>query len=515
MLCSYVVLYYKIQIEISIFKQTLNILCHFNILHCIVHWFYLILTDDEGETDAKLEAKSETDRNRSEDFTKNDDIEGIHLENDDTKEIKEHNCPDEKLFATCAEEKNSNGTSEKENVGTVELDLPLATKTHEINDHEKGQEMNVVLPVDKKISPGEYVSLKSTPESKTEKEGITEYLKFEQESPEPFVKVDSKMLDLEVSGVDNQRDPESIKGGMNTLSGVDAGKETGNEISEKCLTNATNCIEDKVADDVIKEDTNKTMVNTGECETDAGKTTVKETTNTDVEPKVETDETAGEAPVRDDGSNSGKDSSNDSPSRTIVVATIEFPPVSQEHDLCEMKDSPSSEKCQDTSGDSLCNNAEYDSINMDEERTVSIENPNYCATCQVENKSPTDKVDDLHSKDHVDVNGENTDISITVTSDSAEAKKSSNASARSASMEELTVHSSHVYEEIEKKKPIIYRRFSDKSENRKVICTNPDPEGKKVKKKKSRSSSFSEFFRNPTKYKMPAWRNKKSKGMQY
>lgn len=203
---------------------------------------------------------------------------------------------------------------------------------------------------------------------------------------------------------------------------------------------------------------------------------------------------------------------NASRNHITVEATIETPPVSSELDLCEMRYPETTEKCQEIGGDPLCNDAEYDSIDMEDERTVAIENPNYCDTCQAEYKSPLDKVDDLHSEVQVDVSGNNTHNSMTLPSIPSSAEERKSSSARSASMEELTVHSSHIYEEIEKKRPIIYRRFSDKTENKKVICTSPDPEGKKVKKKKSRSSSFSEFFRNPTKYKMPVWRNKKSKG---
>jgi hypothetical protein len=209
-----------------------------------------------------------------------------------------------------------------------------------------------------------------------------------------------------------------------------------------------------------------------------------------------------------------QDLPNASRNHITVEATIETPPVSDEIDLCETKDpdTDTTEKCQESGGDLLRNDAEYDSIDMEGERTVAIENPNYSATCQAEYKPPLDSVDDLHSKVHVDVNGEDTHNSQTLPSIPSSVEERKSSSARSASMEELTVHSSHIYEEIEKKRPIIYRRFSDKTDNKKVICTSPDPDGKKIKKKKSRSSSFSEFFRNPTKYKLPGLRNKKSKG---
>lgn len=83
------------------------------------------------------------------------------------------------------------------------------------------------------------------------------------------------------------------------------------------------------------------------------------------------------------------------------------------------------------------------------------------------------------------------------------------------SMEEFMVYFSYIYEEIEKKKLVIYWRFLDKLENRKVICMSLDFDGKKLKKKKFRSSFFLEFFRNFIKYKMLVWRNKKFKGVFY
>lgn len=406
--------------------------------------------------------------------------------------------------------------------------------------------INGVSQVDRKLSPGEYVSLKNGPENQATAEVVTEYLKFEQDFVESSTNVESTEKGFNVDQTKSQieNDEENLsaceKSGADVLKGTNSvenavdgirceedknldktekEEEVKVEYESKNVLTANN---DAANESVTSNDGNETREKISQEDVESGKGDISESSEkkTDKNEHIIPTQNNGletEAGNEASGCDSVGGSSEPCPSepanRVTVVATIETRPVSKETDL---RDSVSPEMCQDTDGDSLRNNAEYDSINMGEERTVAIENPSYCSTCQVKNKSPSDTVDDLHSQAHIDVSGESTDDSKTIiTAESSEVRKSSSAAARSASMEELTVHSSHIYEEIEKKKPVIYRRFSDKSENRKVICTSPDPDGKKLKKKKSRSSSFSEFFRNPTKYKMPAWRNKKSKGAFY
>lgn len=405
--------------------------------------------------------------------------------------------------------------------------------------------INGVLQADSKLSPGEYVSLKNGQENRVIAEEMTDYLKFEQDCVESSTNVESTEKGLNVDQTKGQIDNDEENLSACEKSAADVLKGTN---SVENAVDGIRCEEDKILDktekkeelkvenesknvltvnndaaneSVTSNDGNETREKISQEDVDSGKGEISEISekktdkNEHIIPTqnngLET-EAGNEAPGCDSVGGSSEPCPSEPSNRVTVVATIETRPVSKETDL---RDSVSPEMCYDTDGDSLRNNAEYDSINMGEERTVAIENPNYCSTCQVENKSPSDTVDDLHSQAHIDVNGESTNDSKTITAESNEVRKSSSAAARSASMEELTVHSSHIYEEIEKKKPVIYRRFSDKSENRKVICTSPDPDGKKLKKKKSRSSSFSEFFRNPTKYKMPAWRNKKAKGAFY
>ncbi|XP_052709687.1 uncharacterized protein LOC128184291 isoform X2 [Crassostrea angulata] len=401
--------------------------------------------------------------------------------------------------------------------------------------------INGVSQADSKLSPGEYVSLKNGQENQVIAEEMTDYLKFEQDCVVSSPNVESTEKGLNVdqtkSQIDNDEENLSacekfvadvLKGTNSVENAVDDIRCEEDKILDKTekkeelkveneSKNVLTVNNDAANESVSSNDGNETREKISQEDVDSGKGDISESSekktdkNEHIVPTqnngLET-EAGNEAPGCD--SVGGSEPCPSEPSnRVTVVATIETLPVSKDTDL---RDSVSPEMCQDTDGDSLRNNAEYDSINMGEERTVAIENPNYCSTCQVKNKSPSDTVDDLHSQAQIDVSGESTDGSKTIiTAESSEVRKSSSAAARSASMEELTVHSSHIYEEIEKKKPVIYRRFSDKSENRKVICTSPDPDGKKLKKKKSRSSSFSEFFRNPTKYKMPAWRNKKSK----
>uniref|UniRef100_A0A8W8JDA3 Uncharacterized protein n=1 Tax=Magallana gigas TaxID=29159 RepID=A0A8W8JDA3_MAGGI len=401
--------------------------------------------------------------------------------------------------------------------------------------------LNGVSQVNSKLSPGEYVSLQNAPENQAIAEEVTDYMKFEQDCVESSPNMESTEKGLNVDQTKSQNDNYEENFSSSEKSTADELKGTN---SVENAVDGIRCEEDKILDKTEKEeevkvenesknvftvnndaanesgtsnDGNETKKKISQEDVESGKGEISEISekktdeNEHIVPTqnngLET-EAGNEAPGCDSVGGSSEPCPSEPSNRVTVVATIETLPVSKDTDL---RDSVSPEMCQDTDGDSLCNNAEYDSINMGEERTVAIENPNYCSTCQVENKSPSDTVDDLHSQAHIDVNGESTNDSKTITAESNEVRKSSSAAARSASMEELTVHSSHIYEEIEKKKPVIYRRFSDKSENRKVICTSPDPDGKKLKKKKSRSSSFSEFFRNPTKYKMPAWRNKKSK----
>lgn len=406
--------------------------------------------------------------------------------------------------------------------------------------------INGVSQVNSKLSPGEYVSLQNAPENQAIAEEVTDYMKFEQDCVESSPNMESTEKGLNVDQTKSQNDNYEENFSSSEKSTADELKGTN---SVENAVDGIRCEEDKILDKTEKEeevkvenesknvftvnndaanesgtsnDGNETKKKISQEDVESGKGEISEISekktdeNEHIVPTqnngLET-EAGNEAPGCDSVGGSSEPCPSEPSNRVTVVATIETLPVSKDTDL---RDSVSPEMCQDTDGDSLCNNAEYDSINMGEERTVAIENPNYCSTCQVKNKSPSDTVDDLHSQAHIDVSGESTDDSKTIiTAESSEVRKSSSAAARSASMEELTVHSSHIYEEIEKKKPVIYRRFSDKSENRKVICTSPDPDGKKLKKKKSRSSSFSEFFRNPTKYKMPAWRNKKSKGAFY
>lgn len=401
--------------------------------------------------------------------------------------------------------------------------------------------INGVLQADSKLSPGEYVSLTNGQENRVIAEEMTDYLKFEQDCVESSTNVESTEKGLNVDQTKSQND--NYEENFSSRE-----KSTADELKVENAVNGIRCEEDKILDKTEKEeevkvenesknvftvnndaanesgtsnDGNETKKKISQEDVESGKGEISEISEKKTDENEHTvptqnngleTEAGNEAPGCDSVGGSSEPCPSEPSNRVTVLATIETLPVSKDTDL---RDSVSPEMCQDTDGDSLRNNAEYDSINMGEERTVAIENPNYCSTCQVKNKSPSDTVDDLHSQAHIDVNGESTNDSKTITAESNEVRKSSSAAARSASMEELTVHSSHIYEEIEKKKPVIYRRFSDKSENRKVICTSPDPDGKKLKKKKSRSSSFSEFFRNPTKYKMPAWRNKKSKGAFY
>lgn len=405
--------------------------------------------------------------------------------------------------------------------------------------------INGVSQVNSKLSPGEYVSLQNAPENQAIAEEVTDYMKFEQDCVESSPKMESTEKGLNVDQTKSQNDNYEENFSSSEKSTADELKGTN---SVENAVDDIRCEEDKILDKTEKEeevkvenesknvftvnndaanesgtsnDGNETKKKISQELVESGKGEISEISEKKTDENEHTvptqnngleTEAGNEAPGCDSVGGSSETCPSEPSNRVTVVATIETLPVSKDTDL---RDSVSPEMCQDTDGDSLCNNAEYDSINMGEERTVAIENPNYCSTCQVENKSPSDTVDDLHSQAHIDVNGDSTNDSKTITAESNEVRKSSSAAARSASMEELTVHSSHIYEEIEKKKPVIYRRFSDKSENRKVICTSPDPDGKKLKKKKSRSSSFSEFFRNPTKYKMPAWRNKKSKGAFY
>lgn len=62
----------------------------------------------------------------------------------------------------------------------------------------------------------------------------------------------------------------------------------------------------------------------------------------------------------------------------IVVVIIEIFLVLKDIDLCDFV---LFEMCYDIDGDFLCNNVEYDSINLGEERIVVIENLNYCSIC--------------------------------------------------------------------------------------------------------------------------------------
>lgn len=405
--------------------------------------------------------------------------------------------------------------------------------------------INGVSQVNSKLSPGEYVSLQNAPENQAIAEEVTDYMKFEQDCVESSPNMESTEKGLNVDQTKSQNDNYEENFSSSEKSTADELKGTN---SVENAVDGIRCEEDKILDKTEKEeevkvenesknvftvnndaanesgtsnDGNETKKKISQELVESGKGEISEISEKKTDENEHTvptqnngleTEAGNEAPGCDSVGGSSEPCPSEPSNRVTVVATIETLPVSKDTDL---RDSVSPEMCQDTDGDSLCNNAEYDSINMGEERTVAIENPSYCSTCQVKNKSPSDTVDDLHSQAHIDVNGDSTNDSKTITAESNEVRKSSSAAARSASMEELTVHSSHIYEEIEKKKPVIYRRFSDKSENRKVICTSPDPDGKKLKKKKSRSSSFSEFFRNPTKYKMPAWRNKKSKGAFY
>lgn len=499
----------------------------------------MVLLDDEDDKDRKSKSNEvkvvskKTGDDVIANEIKNDAMEESSNSRRNEKEPEEENVADKQTVI--------NAGVTHANVETSREDEKFVVSEISVD---KNNVINGVSQVDSKLSPGEYVSLKHGPENQAIAEEVTEYLKFEQDCVElsPSVESTEKGLNVEQTKSQIDNDEENLsaceKSAADVLNGTNSAENAVDGIQ---------CEEDKILDKTEKEeevkvenesknvltanndahesetsnDGNETRENISQEDVDSGKGDVDDSSEkkTDKNEHViptqnnETEaEAVDEASGCDSVGGSSETCSSEPSNRVIVVATIETLPVSKDTDLL---DSVSPIMCQDTVGDSLCNNAEYDSINMGEERTVAIENPNYCSTCQVKNKSPSDTVDDLHSQAHIDVNGESTDDSKTITAESNEVRKSSSAAARSASMEELTVHSSHIYEEIEKKKPVIYRRFSDKSEDRKVICTSPDPDGKKLKKKKSRSSSFSEFFRNPTKYKMPAWRNKKSKGAFY
>lgn len=499
----------------------------------------MVLLDDEDDKDRKSKSNEvkvvskETGDDVIANEIKNDAMEESSNSRRNEKEPEVENVADKQTVL--------NAGVTHANVETSREDEKFVVSEISVD---KNNVINGVSQVDSKLSPGEYVSLKHGPENQAIAEEVTEYLKFEQDCVELSSNVESTEKGLNVeqtkSQIDNDEENLSAceKSAADVLNGTNSAENAVDGIQ---------CEEDKILDKTEKEeevkvenesknvltsnsdahesdtsnDGNETRENISQEDVDSGKGDVddsseKKTDKNEHRIPTQNNETEAEAGNEASGCDSvggsSETCSSEPSNRVIVVATIETLPVSKDTDLL---DSVSPIMCQDTVGDSLCNNAEYDSINMGEERTVAIENPNYCSTCQVKNKSPSDTVDDLHSQDHIDVNGESTDDSKTITAESNEVRKSSSAAARSASMEELTVHSSHIYEEIEKKKPVIYRRFSDKSEDRKVICTSPDPDGKKLKKKKSRSSSFSEFFRNPTKYKMPAWRNKKSKGAFY
>lgn len=500
----------------------------------------MILIDDEGEKDPKSKSNEVkvVSKETSDDVIANESQNDVKAESNNPR----RNENEKETEVECVADKQTvlNAEITLSNVKTSQEDEKFVVS--EISFDESNV-INGVSQVDSKLSPGEYVSLKHAPENQASADEATEYLKFEQDCVESSPNVESTEKGLNIDQIRSQidNDDENLSACGKSTADIPNGTN-----SVENAVDGIQCEEDKILDKTEKEeevkvekeskivltvnndaahesetsnDGNETHEKILQEDVDSGKGDISESSekktdkNEHIIPtqnnELESETDGNEASGCDSVGGSSEACPGESPNRVIVVATIETLPVSKDTDL---RDSVSPERCQDTDGDSLCNNAEYDSINMGEERTVAIENPNYCSTCQVKNKSPSDTVDDLHSQAHIDVNGESTDDSKTITAESNEVRKSSSAAARSASMEELTVHSSHIYEEIEKKKPVIYRRFSDKSENRKVICTSPDPDGKKLKKKKSRSSSFSEFFRNPTKYKMPAWRNKKSKG---
>ncbi|XP_062586356.1 uncharacterized protein LOC134247973 isoform X2 [Saccostrea cucullata] len=491
------------------------------------------LSDDENDPNAtpkKSKDSGEITETATEVVEKHPDEDRV--EETPTVNVDEVEKPEKDSEENNAETNNKDTNSEEK---THKDDLNLPISKEEGSDESK-QEMKISM-VERKLSPGEYVSLEQAPESKAETESVTDYLKFEQEDSELSPEIEGKELTLQLNGEKRGDDNESCD--LNLESSTE-NSELENFHSSKIEAEIYKEIKTLDTEDNLKKDSDVTDILEGESGTESTVTN-NETKNTDERSsmnanteeevhvsKVESPESADNKEITDkevedisslnegaktvaENENSANISndvhSEDSQTshHITVKATIETPPVSNEIDLCEvMKDRVA--EC-----DALCNDAEYDSIKVEEERTVAIENPNYCATCPVENKSPSDTVDNLHSQVDGDVNGQDESLTLPNTEASAEERKYSTAAARSASMEELTVHSSHIYEEIEKKRPIIYRRFSDKTENRKVICTSPEPDGKKVKKKKSRSSSFSEFFRNPTKYKMPAWRHKKTK----
>ncbi|XP_061195737.1 uncharacterized protein LOC133203958 [Saccostrea echinata] len=474
------------------------------------------LSDDENDpntTPRKSKGSEEITKISTEEVDKDPDEDKI--EKTLSMAVDEEEKPQKDSEESNAKDNNKDTNSEEI---TDADDLNLSISNVDGNNESK-PEIKICM-VERKLSPGEYVSLEQTPENKEKAEIVTDYLKFEQEDSELSQEMEEKGLTLQVNGVKNGEDYKLCASGVESStestnlekvnsSKLEAGtekeiktieKENGkestvtnsktNNIDEKCSMNATSEEESLVFNTESFQNVDNKEVNNEDIDNSSP-------LNEGAKTVAENEKSANVTSVPcEDGQNIH---------HITVKATIETPPVSNEIDLCEMM------KDHVTECEPLCNDAEYDSIKVEDERTVAIENPNYCATCPVENKLPPDIVDDLHSQVDVDVNGKNDSLTLPTIKASKEDKKSSSAAARSASMEELTVHSSHIYEEIEKKRPIIYRRFSDKTENRKVICTSPEPEGKKVKKKKSRSSSFSEFFRNPTKYKMPAWRNKKPK----